>query len=176
MSDCPDPGILSQRLAALQRPIPRPRTVGADLTDRELAVLRLLAGPLSERDIARELYASHNTIHTHTKSIFHKLDVSSRAKCSPESARPRPVRRQDSSFELIPPLKRFARFAGPGSRGPGASCGPWSTRAASVRRIRRTPLLRSGTSLWSHGGLTGRLPPRHNGPATAAISSSDGIE
>ncbi len=80
VSDCPDPGILTQRLAALQRPIPRPRTVGADLTDRELAVLRLLAGPLSERDIARELYVSHNTIHTHTKSIFHKLDVSSRAK------------------------------------------------------------------------------------------------
>lgn len=85
VSDCPDPGILSQRLAALQRPIPRPRTVGADLTDRELAVLRLLAGPLSERDIARELYVSHNTIHTHTKSIFHKLDVSSRANAVPKA-------------------------------------------------------------------------------------------
>ena len=80
VADCPDPGILTERLAALQRPIPRPRPVGADLTDRELAVLRLLAGPLSEREIARELYVSHNTIHTHTKSIFHKLDVSSRAE------------------------------------------------------------------------------------------------
>ena len=80
VGDCPDPGILTQRLAALQRPIPRPRPVGADLSDRELAVLRLLAGSLSEREIARELYVSHNTIHTHTKSIFHKLDVSSRAE------------------------------------------------------------------------------------------------
>jgi LuxR family maltose regulon positive regulatory protein len=46
---------------------------------RELVVLRMLTGPLSERDIARELYLSHNTIHTHTKSMYRKLDVSSRS-------------------------------------------------------------------------------------------------
>lgn len=37
------------------------------------------AGSLSERDIGRELYISRNTIHSHTKSIYRKLGVSSRA-------------------------------------------------------------------------------------------------
>jgi LuxR family transcriptional regulator, maltose regulon positive regulatory protein len=43
-------------------------------------VLRALTGPLSERDIAREFYLSHSTIHSHTKSIYRKLEVSSRAE------------------------------------------------------------------------------------------------
>ena len=41
-------------------------------------MLRMLRGPLSERDIGRELYLSHNTIHSHVKSIYRKLGVSSR--------------------------------------------------------------------------------------------------
>ncbi len=81
VDSCPDPGILEDRLAALERPAgSRPPTRGEDLSQRELAVLRMLRGPLSERDIGRELYLSHNTIHTHTKSIYRKLDVSSRAE------------------------------------------------------------------------------------------------
>jgi LuxR family maltose regulon positive regulatory protein len=40
----------------------------------------MLKGPLSERDIGRELYLSHNTIHSHTKSIYRKLGVSSRGQ------------------------------------------------------------------------------------------------
>ena len=42
-------------------------------------ILRMLTGPLSERDIGRELYLSHNTIHSHTRSIYRKLGASSRA-------------------------------------------------------------------------------------------------
>jgi LuxR family maltose regulon positive regulatory protein len=49
------------------------------LSERELVVLRMLSGPLSERDIGRELYLSHNTVHSHARSIFRKLGVSSRA-------------------------------------------------------------------------------------------------
>jgi LuxR family maltose regulon positive regulatory protein len=52
----------------------------ADLSDREVVVLRMLTGPLSERDIGRELYVSHNTVHSHTRSIFRKLGVSSRSE------------------------------------------------------------------------------------------------
>ena len=40
----------------------------------------MLCGPLSERDIGRELYLSHNTVHSHTRSIYRKLGVSSRAE------------------------------------------------------------------------------------------------
>jgi LuxR family transcriptional regulator, maltose regulon positive regulatory protein len=56
------------------------------LSDRELVILRMLGGPLSERDIGRELYLSHSTIHSHTKSIYRKLGVSSRSAAL-ESAR-----------------------------------------------------------------------------------------
>ena len=48
------------------------------LSDRELQVLRLLDSQLSGPQIARELFVSHNTLRTHTKHIFTKLDVTSR--------------------------------------------------------------------------------------------------
>jgi LuxR family maltose regulon positive regulatory protein len=76
---CPDPGILRQRLAMLERPVRVARPHQA-LSDSELKVLRMLGGTLSERDIARELHLSHNTVHTHTKSIYRKLGVSSRVQ------------------------------------------------------------------------------------------------
>ncbi|TFB48154.1 LuxR C-terminal-related transcriptional regulator [Cryobacterium tagatosivorans] len=48
------------------------------LSERELHVLRLLATELSGPQIARELYVSLNTLRTHTRHIFGKLDVNSR--------------------------------------------------------------------------------------------------
>jgi LuxR family maltose regulon positive regulatory protein len=49
------------------------------LSDRELVVLRLLDSDLTGPQIARELYVSLNTLRTHTKHIFTKLDVNTRA-------------------------------------------------------------------------------------------------
>ncbi len=49
------------------------------LSDREQEVLRLLQGELSGPDIARQLFISLNTLRTHTKRIFTKLGVNSRA-------------------------------------------------------------------------------------------------
>lgn len=48
------------------------------LSERELQVLRLLEGELSGPQIARALFVSENTLRTHTKHIFTKLDVTSR--------------------------------------------------------------------------------------------------
>ncbi|HEX5561034.1 MAG TPA: tetratricopeptide repeat protein [Nocardioidaceae bacterium] len=48
------------------------------LSDRELEVLRLLAGELTGPEIARRLFLSVNTLRTHTKHIFTKLDVNTR--------------------------------------------------------------------------------------------------
>jgi LuxR family maltose regulon positive regulatory protein len=48
------------------------------LSDRELQVLRLLNSELSGPQIARELFVSNNTLRTHTKHIFTKLNVTSR--------------------------------------------------------------------------------------------------
>jgi LuxR family maltose regulon positive regulatory protein len=41
-------------------------------------VLRLLDSELTGPQIARKLFVSHNTVRTHTKHIFTKLDVTSR--------------------------------------------------------------------------------------------------
>ena len=71
---CRDPGVLPARLAAARRTRP------TELSERELTVLRHLSGGLSEREIGRELYLSFNTVHTHVKSVYRKLGVSSRAE------------------------------------------------------------------------------------------------
>jgi LuxR family maltose regulon positive regulatory protein len=48
------------------------------LSRQELRVLRLLVAGLANADIARELVVSTNTIKTHVKSIYRKLNVNSR--------------------------------------------------------------------------------------------------
>jgi LuxR family transcriptional regulator, maltose regulon positive regulatory protein len=80
IGSCPDPGILTGRLSAYG-PSLRADTSSGDgkLTRRERRVLQLLTSDLSERDIGHELYVSHNTIHSHVRSIYRKLGVSSRA-------------------------------------------------------------------------------------------------
>lgn len=49
------------------------------LSGRELEVLRLLESDLTGPEIARQLYVSLNTLRTHTKRIFTKLDVRTRS-------------------------------------------------------------------------------------------------
>jgi len=48
------------------------------LSDREIEVLRLMATDLTGPEIARQLFVSVNTLRTHTKHIFNKLDVNTR--------------------------------------------------------------------------------------------------
>jgi LuxR family transcriptional regulator, maltose regulon positive regulatory protein len=81
---CVDPGVLTQLVADAERQVrikirpTSPRAYADELSDRELAVLRLLHTDLTQREIAEHLYLSFNTVKTHTKSIFRKLDVSTR--------------------------------------------------------------------------------------------------
>jgi LuxR family maltose regulon positive regulatory protein len=56
---------------------PTPSSTGP-LTERELAVVRLLDSELSGPDIASELFISLNTLRSHTKNIFAKLGATSR--------------------------------------------------------------------------------------------------
>ncbi len=60
---------------------PAPGTAGplaVELSPREREVLRRLDSELTGPEIARTLFVSHNTLRTHTKHIFTKLDVTSR--------------------------------------------------------------------------------------------------
>jgi LuxR family maltose regulon positive regulatory protein len=77
---CPDPGRLAARLHEAAPAIEDDAgdALREPLSDRELAVLRLLATELSQREIGGELYVSLNTVKTHVKNIFLKLRVGSR--------------------------------------------------------------------------------------------------
>jgi LuxR family maltose regulon positive regulatory protein len=81
---CRDPGILAELLAAAERSMRtphrtrRPLSERDELTNRELAVLRLLPTDLTLAEIARSLYLSRNTVKTHARSIYRKLDVATR--------------------------------------------------------------------------------------------------
>jgi LuxR family maltose regulon positive regulatory protein len=88
LESLPDPGDGFSRLErtekALRLRATRERdTSGAhywELSQRELEVLRLLPSQLSQREIAVELFVSFNTVRTHTRVIFGKLGVTSRAE------------------------------------------------------------------------------------------------
>jgi LuxR family maltose regulon positive regulatory protein len=84
ISECVDPGVLPGLVDAVERELrlaprrPTQAIYAGDLSERELAVLRLLASDLTQREISSHLYVSFNTVKTHNKSIFQKLGVSTR--------------------------------------------------------------------------------------------------
>jgi LuxR family maltose regulon positive regulatory protein len=79
IEECADPGILHGRFEDARRLVAIPLDDAvANLTRRELEVLRLLGTSLSQREIGRELYVSHNTVHTHVRAIYRKLGAASR--------------------------------------------------------------------------------------------------
>ena len=57
----------------------RPQQVPAPkLTDREMQVLKLVARGMNNRDIAKELFISENTVKNHVRNILEKLQIHSR--------------------------------------------------------------------------------------------------
>jgi LuxR family maltose regulon positive regulatory protein len=51
------------------------------LSDRELTVLRFLPTMMSNAEIAAQMYVSVNTVKTHLKHVYRKLDVRDRRGC-----------------------------------------------------------------------------------------------
>jgi LuxR family transcriptional regulator, maltose regulon positive regulatory protein len=82
--------LLAEIQAALAGATPTPRTgprpLLEALSESELRVLRYLPTNLTAPEIARELYVSPNTVRTHIKSLYAKLDTHRRAEAV-ESAR-----------------------------------------------------------------------------------------
>jgi DNA-binding NarL/FixJ family response regulator len=70
------PQNLMAELAACLRP--RPPTIGADLTQRELEVLALLAAGHSTEVLVHDLFLSVHTVRNHVRNILAKLHAQSR--------------------------------------------------------------------------------------------------
>jgi LuxR family maltose regulon positive regulatory protein len=69
------------RIGRHQPDLARPgelRPLVEDLTEREVSILRALQGQLSQREIGAEMFISVNTVKGYTKSLYRKLDVTSR--------------------------------------------------------------------------------------------------
>jgi DNA-binding NarL/FixJ family response regulator len=73
-------GRLVEELSAAPRPAdpPGPRPGPANLTVRELEVLRHVASGMSNREIASTLHVSETTIRTHIVHLLDKLDLRNR--------------------------------------------------------------------------------------------------
>ena len=58
------------------------RTPGLRLTERELEVLRLVAKGMNNREIAKDLYISENTVKNHIRNLLEKLQMKSRMEAA----------------------------------------------------------------------------------------------
>jgi LuxR family maltose regulon positive regulatory protein len=81
------PTLLQQSRRMLDSAPRRQAKVAAPLTERELAVLRLLPTRLSTREIGRELNVSVNTVRSQVQAVYRKLQVASRAEAVTEAHR-----------------------------------------------------------------------------------------
>jgi LuxR family maltose regulon positive regulatory protein len=74
-----DPGYVATTRRSVARLVHgHPPTAGEPLSAREIDVLRLLAQGLSKREVASTLFVSYNTVHSHVRAIYRKLEVASR--------------------------------------------------------------------------------------------------
>ena len=74
----PDAGILRRRTHRLLEAVDRAR-LAEPLTPAERRVLELLPTHLTDAQVAEQLFVSRNTVKSHVKSLYRKLEVSSRS-------------------------------------------------------------------------------------------------
>lgn len=65
------------------------------LTEREIDVLHLIARGYSNSEISKELCISMNTVKTHIRNIFHKLEVEDRTQAAMKAVRQEIIKEED---------------------------------------------------------------------------------
>ncbi len=79
LRDCRDPGPVVLAWLAAETSAAPPTDRPATLTEREIDILAMLPGPMTQRDLAAALFVSQNTLKTHLRAIYRKLGARSRA-------------------------------------------------------------------------------------------------
>lgn len=79
-ADQPTNAFVASLLQAFAQEEAEPNPLPDPLTEREQEVLGLIAAGLSNREIQERMVVSHNTVRTHIKNLYSKLDVSSRTQ------------------------------------------------------------------------------------------------
>jgi DNA-binding NarL/FixJ family response regulator len=77
-----DPGIAKKVLNYFKLPdkVPAMEINSAQLTERELDIIKLAAKGLTNKDIAEKLHLSYRTVEGHMRGIFNKLGIGSRTE------------------------------------------------------------------------------------------------
>ncbi len=70
--------LLTEFATMIKKHEERPQVPVPRLTDRELQVLKLVARGMANKDIAKELFISENTVKNHVRNILEKLQLHSR--------------------------------------------------------------------------------------------------
>ena len=70
--------LLTEFAAMVKKTDERQQVPAPRLTDREMEVLKLVAKGLNNRDIAKQLFISENTVKNHIRNILEKLHLHSR--------------------------------------------------------------------------------------------------
>jgi two-component system NarL family response regulator len=70
--------LLTEFATMIKKADDRPQLPTPRLTDREMEVLRLVAKGMNNRDIAKQLFISENTVKNHIRNILEKLQLHSR--------------------------------------------------------------------------------------------------
>jgi len=73
-----EPELVVSARSATPAPTPPPSDLFG-LSEREVEILRLVAQGLTDAQVAERLIISTHTVHAHLRSIYGKLEVSSRA-------------------------------------------------------------------------------------------------
>jgi LuxR family maltose regulon positive regulatory protein len=82
LKGAPSPGMFAHMLNDVERRLRGRAPAGSaveSLSEREMSVLRLLGSELSTAEIGDQLYISRNTVKTHIRGIYRKLDADTRA-------------------------------------------------------------------------------------------------